>query len=197
MTTEELLRAGILAAKTGDVARASQLLGQVVQTEPNSELGWLWLGLSRNSQEQREYCFRRVLAINPENIEARRQLDSLHKPALNSQSIKPFNSSSTSTPAFTIPSVELPGNEPATGQKPTMSSSSPKVVSSKSRKKKRLHAYRGWRRVPFIRLYNSCRHFYIQADGQCKKCAHSGRAQPYVDTGHHARDTGSKIFSSI
>jgi pimeloyl-ACP methyl ester carboxylesterase len=96
MTTEERLRAGIIAAKASDIANASKLLIQVVQEDPNSELGWLWLGLCRATSEQREYCFRRVLAINPQNSEARRQLDLLHKAGMNSEAIKPLSSQSTS-----------------------------------------------------------------------------------------------------
>lgn len=89
MTTEELLRTGIAAAKAGDIPKASKLLIQVVQTDPNSELGWLWLGLCRTASEQREYCFRRVLALNPQNAEARRQLEVLQKLTAGSRPEKP------------------------------------------------------------------------------------------------------------
>ncbi len=85
MSTEELLRAGIAAVKAGETAHASKLLIQVVQADPNSELGWLWLGFCRTVSDQRAYCFRRVLAINPNNTEARRQLESLNKPATTPQ----------------------------------------------------------------------------------------------------------------
>ncbi len=34
MTTEELLKAGITAAKAGDIAKAPNLLIQVIQTNP-------------------------------------------------------------------------------------------------------------------------------------------------------------------
>ena len=87
MTAEELLRAGVTAAKAGDIERASKILAQVVQANPNSELGWLWLGLCRTVPEQREYCLRRVLAINPQNTEARRQMGLLHQPRVDSQGI--------------------------------------------------------------------------------------------------------------
>jgi len=91
MTTEELLNAGIAAAKAGDALRASKLLMQAVQADPNSELGWLWLGLCRTAADQREYCFQRVLTINPQNAEARRQLEILHASTVNSQGIEPPN----------------------------------------------------------------------------------------------------------
>ena len=58
MTSEELLKAGIASARAGDLEKASKLLTQVVQTIPNSELGWLWLGKCRTIAEQKTYCFR-------------------------------------------------------------------------------------------------------------------------------------------
>src|SRR6266545_2034887 len=98
MPTEELLKAGVSAAKAKDMATASKLLMQVVQADPNSELGWLWLGLCRTVPEQREYCFRRVLAINPQNSEAERQIRLLHQPAVNSATIKPLTSPISTPP---------------------------------------------------------------------------------------------------
>ncbi len=75
MSIEETFQAGIAAAKSGDLARAAALFGQVVQADPHSEQGWLWLGLCCSPPDRREYCFRRVLALNPNNTEARSQLD--------------------------------------------------------------------------------------------------------------------------
>jgi len=82
---EELLNAGIAAAKAKDEVKAIKLLTDVVQTDPNSELGWLWLGLCVSIPERREYCFRKVLRINPNNAEARRQIELLEQQAVNSR----------------------------------------------------------------------------------------------------------------
>lgn len=112
MTTEELLKAGVAAAKTGDIAKASNLLIQVVQADPNSELGWLWLGSCRAVPEQQEYCFRRVLAINPQNAEAQRQLELLHKPSAPSQEIKPL------TPSGSSASISVPPPESSKAPQP-------------------------------------------------------------------------------
>ena len=70
MKIEELLNAGMAAAKAKDAVKAIKLLTEVVQTDPNSELGWLWLGLCVSIPERRDYCFRTVLRINPNNTEA-------------------------------------------------------------------------------------------------------------------------------
>ena len=74
MQNDDMLQAGIAAAKAGDLARANSLLAQVVRADPRSEEGWLWLGRSRTSPEQRAFCFNQVLAINPANLEARQEL---------------------------------------------------------------------------------------------------------------------------
>ena len=40
------LQQGIAALKAGDVQKAQALLARVVQKDPRSEQGWLWLGYS-------------------------------------------------------------------------------------------------------------------------------------------------------
>lgn len=77
MTVERLLQEGIVAAQAGDLKTANTLLAQVLQTDPESEQGWLWLGMCQTLAERREYCFRRVLSLNPNNTEAQRQMRSL------------------------------------------------------------------------------------------------------------------------
>ena len=46
-----------------------------------SEQGWFLLGMSVASSEQKEYCLKRVLALNPNNEQARRQLTTSQPPA--------------------------------------------------------------------------------------------------------------------
>ncbi|HEY9153285.1 MAG TPA: alpha/beta fold hydrolase [Anaerolineales bacterium] len=79
MSKEEILKAGIAAAKSGDLSQATALFAKVVQIDPSSEQGWLWLGYCISAPEQREYCFRQVLALNPNNLNAREQLARLSK----------------------------------------------------------------------------------------------------------------------
>lgn len=71
MDIDEQLQKGIQAAKTGELQKASGILANVVKDVPNSEEAWLWLGKSRTIRQEREYCFKRVLQINPQNIEAK------------------------------------------------------------------------------------------------------------------------------
>jgi pimeloyl-ACP methyl ester carboxylesterase len=91
MSIDENLRAGIAAAKAGNWERAAALFAQVVKEDPRSEQGWFLLGSYSIAPERREYCFRRVLALNPHHTEARRQLEHISKPV--PASIPPFYSS--------------------------------------------------------------------------------------------------------
>ena len=82
MSKDEILKAGIAAAKSGNFVQATALFAQVVEIDPSSEQGWLGLGYCVSAPDQREYCFRRVLALNPNNRDAREQLVQLSKPNL-------------------------------------------------------------------------------------------------------------------
>ena len=112
MSTEELLRAGIAAAKANDSVGASNLLSQVVRADPNSELGWLWLGYCRDVPQQREYCFRKALSINPENVEAKRQIEILNHPVVSFRDSNPTVPLSDSSHITNTPVVETPKTLP-------------------------------------------------------------------------------------
>jgi pimeloyl-ACP methyl ester carboxylesterase len=80
LAVADILQAGIAAVKSGDRERAAALFAQVVKVDPSSEEGWYWLGLCFTEPERREYCFRRVLTLNPDHNKARQQLDRLSAP---------------------------------------------------------------------------------------------------------------------
>ncbi len=80
MSEEDTLRAGISVLKSGERAQAAALFAQVVKSNPSSEQGWYYLGISCVASDQREYCFKRVLALNPKNLDAQKQLAILSKP---------------------------------------------------------------------------------------------------------------------
>ena len=112
MSTEELLKAGIAAAKANDSVGASNLLSQVVRADPNSELGWLWLGYCREVPQQREYCFRKALSINPENVEAKRQIEILNHPVVSFRDSNPTTPLSNSSRVSNTLVVETPNTAP-------------------------------------------------------------------------------------
>lgn len=83
----DMVEQGVAAAQRGDLAQARTLLMEAVRAYPQSEIGWLWLGKCMAEPDRREFCFKRVLAINPQNAEAQRLLQ---------------------TPAITAPSAPSP-----------------------------------------------------------------------------------------
>jgi tetratricopeptide (TPR) repeat protein len=78
--TTILLRQGIAAAKAGHSQEARRLLQQVVKTDPQNELGWLWLSSLMAAREQQQACLERVLLANPTNVYARAGLKQLQDP---------------------------------------------------------------------------------------------------------------------
>jgi pimeloyl-ACP methyl ester carboxylesterase len=77
----ETLNAAIAALRSGDKARAAAILVPLVKENPSSEQGWYLLGMSVAAAEKQEYCYRRVLAINPNHQDARKRLALLSRPA--------------------------------------------------------------------------------------------------------------------
>jgi hypothetical protein len=69
--TKALLQRGIAAARSGRSAEALSILEQVVKTEPENEMAWLWLSGLMRSTEQKRACLENVLKANPENVYAR------------------------------------------------------------------------------------------------------------------------------
>ncbi len=80
MSEEDLIKAGIAAAKAGDMANANAIFARVVKEFPMSERGWYFLGMTCSAPNQREYCMKRVLTLNPNNAEAKKQLGGISTP---------------------------------------------------------------------------------------------------------------------
>ena len=110
MANDALLQAALTAARAGDLEEAATLFARLVKEEPTSEQGWLGLGFCFSDKTRREYCFQRVLAINPNNTQARQALGLLENPV----SVEP------PTPRWQ-PS-QAPASEPSEGlNQPTVS----------------------------------------------------------------------------
>jgi hypothetical protein len=67
-----LLSAGRAAAKSGDVAQAHGLYQQAAALDPHDEAVWWALLDIVTAEEDRSVCLENILAINPNNFEARR-----------------------------------------------------------------------------------------------------------------------------
>src|SRR4051812_2990586 len=66
-----LLQLGIKAAQAKHKNEAYQLLSSVVKRDPNNEQGWLWLAAVAPTPQESLEAFNHVLAINPNNEQAR------------------------------------------------------------------------------------------------------------------------------
>lgn len=67
----EWLRDGIAAAKAGRRDAARDLLMRVLEVNERSEQAWLWLSGVVDADEDRLICLENVLALNPDNVQAR------------------------------------------------------------------------------------------------------------------------------
>ncbi len=76
-SVDERLKAGIDAARRGDRANAQKLLRQVVTSNPNNEVAWMWLASVAESLQERRACLERAVRINPNNTRAQEALRQL------------------------------------------------------------------------------------------------------------------------
>ncbi len=69
-----LLNEGIAAARSGQAARARDLLMQAVEADETNESAWLWLSSVVENLEDRQVCLENVLALNPNSVAAQKGL---------------------------------------------------------------------------------------------------------------------------
>lgn len=78
LTTGELLKQGMVAAKVGDKVKARRLLARVVHQDKYNETAWLWLAGVVESDDERRAYLEKVLEINPDNQLARKGIETLN-----------------------------------------------------------------------------------------------------------------------
>jgi membrane protease YdiL (CAAX protease family) len=74
-TVRDLLQQASVALDAGRQLKARLLLEEVLQADPRSEQGWLWLADAVESAEERRFCLEQVLSLNRRNALARRALE--------------------------------------------------------------------------------------------------------------------------
>src|SRR5258708_14435932 len=74
---KQLLQQGIAAARAGQQAQARKLLQEAVKRDPRSESAWLWLSSVAKDDQERTFCLKQLLTINPNNENAIRGLKQL------------------------------------------------------------------------------------------------------------------------
>jgi hypothetical protein len=63
--------------KSGDKGNARQLLIEVIRSDPNNEMAWLWMSAVVEDAQQKRECLEKVLNINPDNAQAQVGLSKL------------------------------------------------------------------------------------------------------------------------
>jgi len=79
MTSSELIQQARIAFDSGDKVKAQTLLFQVLQLDPRNEDAWLSLYEAVDDLSKKRDCLDRVLAINPNNMAAHREMGVLLK----------------------------------------------------------------------------------------------------------------------
>ena len=102
METNQLISAAIKAIKEGDLEAATKLLKGTVKQDPSSEAGWVMLGYCLEDKQQKIYCYRKALQINPTNETAKRYLRSLSGELQS----PPPPEKTASVPSNPVPAVE-------------------------------------------------------------------------------------------
>ncbi len=69
--------------RTGNREQGREILEEILETDENNEEVWLWLSSVVDSNEDREICLENVLAINPDNIVAKKGLEALRQGTFN------------------------------------------------------------------------------------------------------------------
>ncbi len=78
-----MLDDAIQAIRMGNREEGRRLLEQMLETDENNEQIWLWLTSVVDTDEDREVCLENVLALNPQNVVARRGLEAIQQGTFN------------------------------------------------------------------------------------------------------------------
>ena len=75
------IRTVIQSVKRGDLTQARKDLIPLLKSNPQDERVWYLMSLTVSDPQQKRDCLQRVLQINPDNADAKRQLALLDAPA--------------------------------------------------------------------------------------------------------------------
>jgi tetratricopeptide (TPR) repeat protein len=94
------LEQAIRAYKSGEKQKAQKILARLVKVEPNNEDAWLLLAGCIENVEQKQYCLKRVLKINPNNARAKQALKKSEERRASQQAITQPNKRVSSVKFF-------------------------------------------------------------------------------------------------
>ena len=75
--SKELLNKAISLIKAGDKKGAKGILRKLIEQEPNNEMAWLWFSVCVVNVENKIFCLKKVIEINPGNPKASQALNKL------------------------------------------------------------------------------------------------------------------------
>src|SRR5215813_13635099 len=110
---KQLLQQGIAAARAGQQAQARKLLQEAVKRDPRSEPAWLWLSSVAQDDQERAFCLKQLLSINPNNENALKGLRQLgiaqpvQQPQQGPQ-VKPLPKAQAGSPPSQAPAAGVP-----------------------------------------------------------------------------------------
>ncbi|MBN1284207.1 MAG: hypothetical protein JXB47_02300 [Anaerolineae bacterium] len=76
---DQIVKQGIKAFKAGKRQEARALLEQALGQDERHEMAWLWMSAVVEKPEEQEICLENVLAINPDNQNAQKGLETVRK----------------------------------------------------------------------------------------------------------------------
>jgi tetratricopeptide (TPR) repeat protein len=104
---KHLLQQGIAAARAGQADTARDLLRQAARLDPQNETTWMWLTSVAADTNERIFCLKRILEINPANERARQGLQSLGaQPEVSAESVAESGSVSAADQKVSVPSID-------------------------------------------------------------------------------------------
>ena len=71
------LDSALIALRSGERNKARSILADILRSNPKNELAWYWLATCVDSAQQKRDCLSRVLALNPNNLQAKAALAKL------------------------------------------------------------------------------------------------------------------------
>ncbi len=74
MAEDNLFQDAVTALRTGNKARAKELLTLLLKEEQNNATYWIWMSAAVDSLKERTYCLQTALKLDPENAAAKRGL---------------------------------------------------------------------------------------------------------------------------
>lgn len=79
MNSDEKIKEAIALYRAGNKALAQRLLSEVVKADVKNEIAWIWLSACVENADQKRYCLKRVLSLNPANENAAKALADLEQ----------------------------------------------------------------------------------------------------------------------